>query len=217
MLLNRENNYFNNEKFSDRRFPIISKSPETRLARQMPHCVTFTNIVWSPSALIEFKKVLVPTDYSELSLAALDYASTFSKLFGAQVYLLHTLDTIPVLALEGMDLTTEKVIYETEINAKTDLHTFVVSRIQSKLNLIEVVRKGIAEDEIVKFAESENIDLIVMATHGRSGIAHVLMGSVAEKVIQRSRVPVLIVKPTPAESSAIPEERNKEYSERVLR
>jgi len=183
----------------------------------MPHCVTFTNIIWSPSALIEFKRVLVPTDYSELSLAALDYASTFSKLFGAQVYLLHTLDTIPVLALEGMDLTTEKVIYETEINAKTDLHTFVVSRIQSKLNLIEVVRKGIAEDEIVKFAESENIDLIVMATHGRSGIAHVLMGSVAEKVIQRSRVPVLIVKPTPAESSAIPEERNKEYSERVLR
>jgi universal stress protein A len=59
-----------------------------------------------------------------------------------------------------------------------------------------VVRKGIAEEEIVKFAKEEDIDLIIMATHGRSGLSHVLMGSVAEKVIQQSPVPVLVVNPT---------------------
>jgi nucleotide-binding universal stress UspA family protein len=146
-------------------------------------------------ALREFKKILVPTDYSEMSLSALDYALTFSSMFGAQIYLFHTLDTIPVLSLESMDLTTESVIYETEQNAKSDLHAFRVSRISEALDLVEVVRKGVAEDQIVKFAMEEDIDLIIMATHGRSGIAHVLMGSVAEKVVQRSQVPVLTVKP----------------------
>jgi nucleotide-binding universal stress UspA family protein len=148
----------------------------------------------------EFKKILVPTDYSDLSLAAVVYALTFAKMFGAQIYVLHTLDTIPVLAFHAVDMTTETVIYETERNAKSDLHVFVISRIGNIPNLVEVVRKGIAEDEIVRFAKEECMDLIVMATHGRSGLAHVLMGSVAEKVIQRSFVPVLTVKPEPMES-----------------
>jgi universal stress protein A len=143
----------------------------------------------------EFKKILVPTDYSELSLAAMDYALSFAKMFGSRVYLLHTLDTIPVLAFHAVDLTTETVIYETERNAKNDLHLFAISKIGNVPDLIEIVRKGIAEEEIVKFAKEEEIDLIVIATHGRSGLSHVLMGSVAEKVIQHSTVPVLAVKP----------------------
>ena len=153
-------------------------------------------------AVKEFKKILVPTDFSELSLAAIDYALSFSQVFGGQIYLLHTLDTIPVLALDAVDLTTETVIYETEQNAKNDLHVFVNARIGSIPNLVEVVRKGIAEDQIVKFAKEESIDLIVMATHGRSGIAHVLMGSVTEKVVQHSPVPVLTVKPVNISTSA---------------
>lgn len=150
-----------------------------------------------------FKKILVPTDYSELSLAAMDYALVFSQVFGSQIYLLHTLDTIPVLALDTMDLTTENVIYETEKNARNDLHLFVISHVGNIPNLVEVVRRGIAEDQIVKLAKEEQIDLIVMATHGRSGIAHVLMGSVAEKVVQHSPVPVLTVKPGGVQSPKI--------------
>jgi universal stress protein A len=153
--------------------------------------------------LKEFKRILVPTDYSELSLAALEYATTFSQMFRAQIFMLHTLDTIPVLPLDAVDLTTETVIYETEKNARNDLHTFVTSRVGEIPNLVEVVRKGVAADEIVKFAKEESIDLIVMATHGRSGLAHVLLGSVAEKVIQRSQVPVLTVKPAMLRPSAI--------------
>jgi universal stress protein A len=153
--------------------------------------------------LKEFKKILVPTDFSDLSLAALEYATTFSEVFRAQIYMLHTLDTIPVLALDAVDLTTERIIYETEKNARNDLHAFIMSKVGDIPNLVEVVRKGVAADEIVKFTKEENIDLIVMATHGRSGIAHVLMGSVAEKVIQRSQVPVLTVKPATVRLSAI--------------
>lgn len=150
---------------------------------------------------------MVPTDYSELSLAALDYALSFSRMFQAQIYLLHTLDTIPVLALDAMDLTTETVIYETEKNAKSDLHIFASTKVGHVPNLVEVVRKGIAEDQIVKFVKEESIDLIVMATHGRSGVAHVLMGSVAEKVIQNSPVPVLTVKPENSRRPTLSEDK----------
>ncbi len=143
----------------------------------------------------EFKKILVPTDYSELSITAMEYAVSFATTFGARIFLLHTLDTIPVLALQNVDLTTEAVIFETERNARNDLHVFAVSKIGNIPNLTEVVRKGIAEEEIVQFAKEEEIDLIIMATHGRSGLSHVLMGSVAEKVVHQAPVPVLIVNP----------------------
>lgn len=163
----------------------------------------------------EFKRILVPTDYSELSLAAMDYALSFSKMFGAQLFLLHTLDTIPVLALHAVDLTTETVIYETEKNAKSDLHEFVLSKVGEIHNLVEVVRKGVAEHEIVQYAKEENIDLIIMATHGRSGLAHVLMGSVAEKVIQHSPVPVLAVKPEHLHKSSRAKNSIPEQSELI--
>lgn len=161
----------------------------------------------------EFKNILVPTDYSELSLVALEYALAFSKMFGSRIYLLHTLDTIPVLALHTVDLTTETVIYETEKNARNDLHLFTISKIGNIPNVVEIVRKGIAQEEIVKFAKEEAIDLIIMATHGRSGISHVLMGSVAEKVVQHSPVPVLTVKPEKMQTSASPEKNVHEHPE----
>ncbi|HTP13855.1 MAG TPA: universal stress protein [Bacteroidota bacterium] len=144
----------------------------------------------------EFKKILIPTDYSELSGAAIEYAMVFSRMFGARIHLLHVLDTIPVLAMQTMDLTTEAVMSETDRNAKNDLHLFIVSKVGNIPGLVEVVRKGIAETEIVRFAKEEGIDLIVMATHGRSGLSHVFTGSVAEKVIQQSPVPVLVINPT---------------------
>ena len=167
--------------------------------------------------LRDFKKILVPTDYSGLSLAAIEYARAFSNVFGAQIYVLHTLDTIPVLALDAMDLTTENIIYETEKNARNDLHEFVRTRVGNVLNVIEVVRRGVAEDQIVSFATEERFDLIIMATHGRSGIAHVVLGSVAEKVVQRSTVPVLTVKPANLKSSDISKDTSRIFAEETKR
>jgi universal stress protein A len=161
----------------------------------------------------EFKKILVPTDYSALSLTALDYAQSFANMHGSVIYLLHTLDTIPVLAFHAVDLTTETVIFETEKNAKSDLHAFTLSKIGNLPNLIEVVRKGIAEEEIVKFANDEDIDLIVMATHGRSGLSHALMGSVAERVVQHSRAPVLTVKPENMQSETATMKKPRKHPE----
>lgn len=158
-------------------------------------------------------RILVPTDFSELSLVAMDYALSFSKIFGGRIYLMHTLDTIPVLALQAVDLTTETVIYETEKNAKSDLHVFAISKIGNIPNIVEVVRRGIAEEEIVRFAKEENIDLIIMATHGRSGLSHVFMGSVAEKVIQHSSVPVLTVKPGTEQKTAPQFQNIREHRE----
>jgi len=66
-----------------------------------------------------------------------------------------------------------------------------------------VVRSGVAEKEILRFAEEERIDLVVMATHGWTGLRHMLMGSVAEKVVRYSPIPVLTVKPKPAREEIV--------------
>jgi nucleotide-binding universal stress UspA family protein len=82
-----------------------------------------------------------------------------------------------------------------EEEGKRELHRFAYRKQKEIGDVIEVVRAGKAQTEILRFAKEEGIDLIVMATHGRTGLAHVFMGSVAERVVRTSRVPVLTVKP----------------------
>jgi len=75
------------------------------------------------------------------------------------------------------------------------LYQFITDHFDAEKKSVAVVRSGSAEAEILRFAEEEKIDLIVMATHGWTGLKHILMGSVTEKVVRRSPVPVLTVKP----------------------
>jgi nucleotide-binding universal stress UspA family protein len=141
------------------------------------------------------KKILVPTDLSELSIAAADYAASLALTYGAKIYMLYVVEresrheTTPVEPQPAFGSRP----YEEE--GKKELHRFVYWKLREVGGVIEVVRVGKAETEIRRFAEEEGIDLIVMATHGRTGLAHVLMGSVAEKVVRLSSVPVMTVKP----------------------
>lgn len=129
------------------------------------------------NSVIYLRKILVTTDLSEYSLAALEYAASFGLLYGARLHLLHVAD-------EGKG-----------DQAKRELDDFVTARISPDIKLQKSVRNGVPADAIKQFAEEEVIDLIVIATHGWTGLKHILMGSVAEKVIRQSRVPVLAVKP----------------------
>jgi len=146
--------------------------------------------------MINLRRILVPTDMSTHSLAALEYASSFGVLYDARLFLLHVADVVPpVLSLPVQDGEAEAYRRRTEEEATRSLRAFVESQISRDIRLTPVVRVGAPADEIRRFADDEQMDLVVMATHGRTGFRHMVMGSIAEKVVRLSRVPVLTVKP----------------------
>ena len=144
------------------------------------------------------KKILVPTDLSELSFAAIEYAKSLSKVYKAKLYLLHSVDVVPVVSFPTVDFTLETALNDETEKAKDIVEKLISDTLVDADNVTAVVRRGVAYHEIMKFVKDEAIDLIVMATHGRTGLPHIIMGSVAEKVVRHSPVPVLTVKPSRA-------------------
>ena len=146
--------------------------------------------------MFKIKNILMPTDFSKLSLSAAEYATELSEQYGAKIHLLHVLEkTPPILTIHSLDLSEKKIIQALEEEAKISLKK-ALDKVKGEKNIeVEsVIRKGIDYEEIIKYAEEKKIDLIVIATHGRTGILHTLLGSVAEKVIRYSKKPVLVSK-----------------------
>ena len=144
--------------------------------------------------MVYLRKILVTTDLSEYSLAAMEYASSFGLLYSSTLYFLHVVDS-----KEGHH-------FRTEEEAHRALNEFIEKNISSDIKLVPVVRFGHPADEIRKFAEREGVDLVVIATHGRTGLRHIVMGSVAEKTVRYSIIPVLSVKPHSLRESILREE-----------
>lgn len=141
-------------------------------------------------------KILVPIDFSPFSLAGMEYVKFLAMLYDTEIYLLYVVpENVLVAPYPNVDLNSETILRDTMEKAREELHHFVGDHLKNMRDVKQVVRCGKPSKEIVTFAQEEAIDLIVMATHGRTGLAHVLMGSVAEKVVQYSTVPVLTVKP----------------------
>ena len=146
--------------------------------------------------MFKIKNILLPTDFSKLSLSAAEYATELAEQYGAKIHLLHVLEkTPPILTIHSLDLSEEKIIKTIEEEAKISLGK-AVDKVKGKKNIqVEpVIRKGIDYEEIIEYAEEKKVDLIIIATHGRTGILHTLLGSVAEKVIRFSKKPVLVSK-----------------------
>jgi len=134
------------------------------------------------------KKVLVPIDFSEPSDAALLYGRNLAKAFGAQLHVLHVMEN---QFLRGTFKSTAAV----ELGIAHRVAERLSSEDRTTLRAVSAVRiSDDPYDEIIQYAENEDIDLIVMGTHGRGGVARLLMGSVAEKVVRNARCPVLTVR-----------------------
>jgi len=140
--------------------------------------------------VVYLKKILVTTDLSQFSLEALQYAQSFSLLYASRITLLY----VDEHAHRGRE------------NAVTSLAEFVARNVDPDVRLTQVVRTGHAAEEITRFSREENVDLIVMATHGWTGVKHALLGSVAEKVVRYSPVPVMTVKPLPVREALLRDE-----------
>ena len=141
--------------------------------------------------MIFLKKILVTTDLSPFSLAALEYAVSFGMLYTSKLYLLHVQE-----GKEGHH-GKEASAGQSDNDSGAALDEFIRMNVPSQTRLVAVVRRGNPAEEIKRFAQEEGIDLIVMATHGRTGVRHMVMGSVAERVVRLCSVPVLTVKPHP--------------------
>jgi len=151
--------------------------------------------------MFNIKNILLPTDFSDISLSAASYATDIARQYDAKIHLLYVLEkTPPVLAIRSLDLSEEKIIKSLEDEAKKSLENTAekVKKNFKEKNLIleTVLRKGLDYVEINKYAEEKSIDLIVIATHGRTGLLHTLLGSVAEKVIRYAKRPVLVITPS---------------------
>lgn len=147
--------------------------------------------------MFKIKNILLPTDFSRTSLTASEYAVNLAKQYNAKLHILHVLEkTPPILAIRSLDLSREKIIESIHADAQTQLET-CVKKIQKsgEIEIIQAIRKGIDYEEIIKYSKEKKIDIIVIATHGRTGILHTLLGSVAEKVIRYSKIPVLVTTP----------------------
>lgn len=142
--------------------------------------------------MLQIKKILVPTDFSAHSTDALRYACTLAEQFHSEVHLLHVVELMPITYYEGAIFTQESETRMREAAASL-LHKQPESPWKESLKFNFEVRQGTPFHEIVTYAKDNDIDLIVQGTHGRTGLGHVLLGSVAERVVRKSPCAVLTV------------------------
>ena len=143
----------------------------------------------------DLKRILVPTDLSKFSTVAFEYAKFLAKTFDADLFILHVVEETPVVSAYSMDLSLPAVAEELTKQAEVNLNEFVKAELGSVARLHVEVRRGNPFTEICKYADEYSIGLIIVATHGRTGLAHMVMGSTAERIVQRAHAPVLAVKP----------------------
>lgn len=136
------------------------------------------------------QRILVPTDFSPPSLKALHYARALRK---GEIQLLHVIE--PPMAMAGFDPIGILIPEEEQIRrTREELEKIAAEQPISGLTISAAARPGIPATEIVKLAQEWPADLLVLSTHGRTGLAHALAGSVAEKVIRHCPCPMLLVR-----------------------
>ena len=149
--------------------------------------------------MIILQKILVPTDFSDLSQQALEFALSLADRFRAKLYLIHVWELPMTGSLLPPEPYPESIMTE-EQKAGQEHLTKVTNELKaSGFDVEPVFVFGKPYMEIVRAAADLDIDLIVLASHGRSGVSHLLLGSVAEKVVRLAPCPVFTVKaPLPA-------------------
>jgi nucleotide-binding universal stress UspA family protein len=144
--------------------------------------------------MINLRTILVPSDFSECSDEALQYGLELARRFGASLHLLHVVPD-PVAqpwAAEGFSVPVFEVVEKWQKQAEERLRGTVPDADRHRVTVVSVIATPYAE--ILAYAAAHDVDLIVMGTHGRSGVSHLLLGSIAERVVRRAPCPVLTVR-----------------------
>jgi universal stress protein A len=144
--------------------------------------------------MLAIKTILCPTDFSEPSYEGLKYAIELATLFGADLCVTNIVPAVPPLPIDPTFVFPIPE-YERELRADSERKLReLIEQVPKNLKVRTVIGYGDAGKEIVRIAEDERADLIVMATTGLTGLRHILFGSVAEKVVRLAACPVLTVR-----------------------
>jgi len=144
--------------------------------------------------MIQLKRILLPCDFSELSSEATKYACALAEQFEAELHLLHVHENV-VVPEYGMGIDWDRLMQEARNAAEARMEEVLDPAWQEGRKIVKVTAEGPPFLQIIRYAKEHEIDVIVMATHGRSGVSHMLIGSVAEKVVRKAPCPVLTVRP----------------------
>lgn len=146
---------------------------------------------------MQVKKILVPVDFSKDSLRAVEYARNFAAPFEAQLLLLHVVEPIYYASPADMYAASPNLallIEEQRKAAQRQLEQLAEKLSRGGTKVQTLLKSGSPAQVIADTAKRTKADLIIMATHGRTGLAHVLLGSVAERVVRLAPCPVLTVR-----------------------
>lgn len=148
--------------------------------------------------MINLKRILLPSDFSENSAVAVSYACALAEQFGAELHVLHVMqDLVTMIPEPGMAFPPPgEYLQELQASAETALAKIPDAAWSQGKKVVRTVRQGTPFLEIIRYAKETDSDLIVLGTHGRGGLAHVLLGSVAERVVRKAPCPVLTVRPS---------------------
>ena len=153
--------------------------------------------------MITLKKILLPTDFSDSAAAAMPYARDMALTFGAQIELVHV-HQLPIytgaFAYGTIDL---------PANYAEDTRKALLTRLEEHreklgpdVEVKTMLVEGVPFKELIRCAAENDVDLIVMSTHGHTGLKHVLLGSTAERVVREAPCPVLTIRPVDSKSPA---------------
>lgn len=144
---------------------------------------------------LTIKKILVPIDFSDYSKSALRYSVNFAKSFNASITLIYVVEPIiypPDFSMGQIAIPT--INTEWDERAKEELDKLAKTEIPAELQVKTMIKTGKPFVEIIETAKEENADLIIIATHGHTGVEHILFGSTAEKVVRKAPCPVLTLR-----------------------
>lgn len=150
--------------------------------------------------MVSIKRILAPTDFDDCSIPTVRYAAELAEKFGSELILMNVIQDL-ALALPDAVMPTPvpaPVITQLIEAAKTGLANLVASENLGRLKPRMEVRVGSPAGEIVAAAHDLKADLLCIGTHGRGGLAHFLLGSVAEKIVRQAPCPVLTIRPQTA-------------------
>jgi len=144
---------------------------------------------------LNVKKILVPTDFSDYSKSALRYSVNFAKVFNAEIVLVYVIEPViypPDFSMGQIAI--PSVNAEWDEKAKDELENLEKKEIPPEVKVTSIVKTGKPFVKIIDTATEVNADMIIIATHGHSGVEHILFGSTAEKVVRKAPCPVLTLR-----------------------
>ena len=145
----------------------------------------------------DWKRIFCPIDFSDASRAAMEIAADLTKRFGGELVLLHAYPVPGYTFPDGSVVASPKMMQELADQAKRHLEEWrtEAERLVGAPRVSAETAIGEPAAEILEVARTRGAELVVMGTHGRTGLEHALMGSIAERVVRRAHCPVLTVRP----------------------